>query len=217
MSSTNKTAHYNLPQFVTGDKPSWLTDENAAMTAIDAAMYANSQAAAQASALAETAKTAADNALSVADSAVSMFDDISGTGSAVPIKDTGAGLSFYTSTVKLGASTPLISFPFMGIGTLFNSVGNNIYYIGRYEGKLYPFLNSFRPTPGNSYVVSRLGVGLIENQLFSLCAYYDDTTRNTIFLVWRPGGFTSSPTLKNCSMSLFKPDALNFTFTETPN
>jgi hypothetical protein len=43
MSATNKTANYNLPEFVGTDKPSWLTDFNGAMTKIDTALHALSQ------------------------------------------------------------------------------------------------------------------------------------------------------------------------------
>lgn len=39
--STNKTANYNLPQFVGTDKPTWLGDFNEAMLDIDAGMHAN--------------------------------------------------------------------------------------------------------------------------------------------------------------------------------
>ena len=38
MSHTNSTANYSLPQFVTTDKPAWLTDINGAMLAIDTAV-----------------------------------------------------------------------------------------------------------------------------------------------------------------------------------
>ena len=40
MSATNHTTHYNLPQFIAADKPSWLTDVNSAMAGIDSAIYA---------------------------------------------------------------------------------------------------------------------------------------------------------------------------------
>lgn len=43
MSATNKTANYNLPEFVGTDKPSWLTDFNGAMTKIDTALHELSQ------------------------------------------------------------------------------------------------------------------------------------------------------------------------------
>ena len=38
MSATNRTANYNLPQFVSTDIPTWLTDVNGAMSTIDTAI-----------------------------------------------------------------------------------------------------------------------------------------------------------------------------------
>lgn len=57
MSHTNSTPNYNLPQFITTDKPAWLTDINPAYTAIDTAIKA--------------AKDAGDNAQSDATQALS--------------------------------------------------------------------------------------------------------------------------------------------------
>lgn len=51
MSATNKTANYDLPQFVADDKPSWLGDWNHTMEVIDGAIY-------QAQATADSATTA---------------------------------------------------------------------------------------------------------------------------------------------------------------
>ena len=45
MSSTNKTEHYNLPQFIGSDIPTWLGDFNSAMTAIDSGINAAATAA----------------------------------------------------------------------------------------------------------------------------------------------------------------------------
>lgn len=39
MSSTNKTTHYNLSQYVSSDKPTYLVDYNADMSAIDTGIY----------------------------------------------------------------------------------------------------------------------------------------------------------------------------------
>lgn len=44
MSSTNRTANYNLPQFIGTDKPTWLGDINQAMSAIDGQMKTNADA-----------------------------------------------------------------------------------------------------------------------------------------------------------------------------
>ena len=48
MSSTNKTEHYNLPQFIGSDIPTWLGDFNSAMTAIDSGINAAATSASQA-------------------------------------------------------------------------------------------------------------------------------------------------------------------------
>lgn len=57
MGYTNKTSHYDLPQWIAGDKPSWLGDVNTAMMNIDTAL-----AAAGASASAAESSAAAANA-----------------------------------------------------------------------------------------------------------------------------------------------------------
>lgn len=44
MSATNTTTNYNLPIFVSTDKPAWLVDFNGAMNAIDAQMKTNADA-----------------------------------------------------------------------------------------------------------------------------------------------------------------------------
>lgn len=57
MGYTNKTSHYDLPQWIAGDKPSWLGDVNTAMLNIDTAI-----AGANASASAAESSAAAANA-----------------------------------------------------------------------------------------------------------------------------------------------------------
>lgn len=69
MGSTNKTAHYELPQFVANDKPSWLGDVNEAMEAIDAGIYG-------AKASADGAQQTANNAVAGVQSAGTRMDGI---------------------------------------------------------------------------------------------------------------------------------------------
>ena len=57
MGYTNKTSHYDLPQWIAGDKPSWLGDMNTAMLNIDTAI-----SGADASATAAESSAAAANA-----------------------------------------------------------------------------------------------------------------------------------------------------------
>ena len=69
MSHTNSTTNYNLPQFVTTDKPAWLTDINGAFSAIDTAIDAAKDAADAAQTDATQAGTDAGTALTTANAA----------------------------------------------------------------------------------------------------------------------------------------------------
>lgn len=69
MGSTNKTAHYELPQFVANDKPSWLGDVNEAMEAIDAGIYGAKSSA-------DGAQQTANNAVAGVQSAGTRMDGI---------------------------------------------------------------------------------------------------------------------------------------------
>lgn len=69
MAHTNATTHYNLPQFITTDKPAWLTDVNNAYTAIDTGIYNAKKAGDDAQADATQALTDAGNAQTKANTA----------------------------------------------------------------------------------------------------------------------------------------------------
>lgn len=84
MASTNKTPNYNLPQFISTDKPSWLGDFNSAMLAIDTAIKGaadeGTSAASQANAASEAASAAskaAKAAQSAAESATAQVGSVS--------------------------------------------------------------------------------------------------------------------------------------------
>ena len=64
MGYTNKTSHYDLPQWIAGDKPSWLGDVNTAMLNIDTAIAGAdaSASAAESSAAAAKAQVQAQEA-----------------------------------------------------------------------------------------------------------------------------------------------------------
>ena len=69
MAHTNSTTHYSLPQFITTDKPAWLTDVNNAFTAIDTAIYNAKKAGDDAQADATQALTDAGTAQTKANTA----------------------------------------------------------------------------------------------------------------------------------------------------
>lgn len=83
MSHTNSTTNYSLPQFVTTDKPAWLTDVNNAYSAIDTGMY-NAQTKAN------TADSNATQALSDASDAATAAAtaDAKGSGALASIANT---------------------------------------------------------------------------------------------------------------------------------
>lgn len=60
--STNKTANYNLPQFIGTDKPTWLGDINQAMFDIDAGMHTNASDIESIETIAQNASASASQA-----------------------------------------------------------------------------------------------------------------------------------------------------------
>ena len=91
MGHTNSTANYNLPQFVTTDKPAWLTDINGAFSDIDTAIDAAKDAADAAQSDATDALTAAGSASTAATSAGSKAD-----GAIASLADTFSTTDTYT-------------------------------------------------------------------------------------------------------------------------
>ena len=91
MSHTNSTTNYALPQFITTDKPAWLTDINTAYSAIDTAMKNNADAA-------TTAGNNAVQALSDASAAsnAAATADAKGAGAIASISDQFDSTATYT-------------------------------------------------------------------------------------------------------------------------
>lgn len=90
MGHTNSTVHYNLPQFLTSDKPAWLTDVNNAMSDIDTAVYAAQTKADTAFSDAGSAQADATAALTNAATA-----DAKGAGACASIADTFDATTIY--------------------------------------------------------------------------------------------------------------------------
>lgn len=96
MGHTNSTTHYNLPQFLTSDKPAWLTDINNAFSDIDTAVYS-------AQSDANTAGTNASQALldaSAASTAASAAD-AKGAGACASIEATFDATAVYAIGAKV--------------------------------------------------------------------------------------------------------------------
>lgn len=96
MSHTNSTTNYGLPQFLTGDKPAWLTDINNAFSDIDTAVH-NAQTKA------DTAFTDAGNAQTDATTAIndSAAADAKGSGALASIETAFDPTTIYSVGAKV--------------------------------------------------------------------------------------------------------------------
>lgn len=99
MASTNKTTHYELPQWIGTDKPTFLGDLNQAFEDIDTGIYNAATAASNAASAAGSAQSAAATAQSAAESAGS-------TASAANTLATTANTNAVSALNAIG-STPL--------------------------------------------------------------------------------------------------------------
>lgn len=108
MSHTNSTTNYSLPQFISTDKPTWLSDVNGAFSGIDTQMKANADAAAAADTKATNAKNTADGAETTAGSAYGMAtqnaSDITALGNRVTaIENTQTKVKVYPGYFQTGS------------------------------------------------------------------------------------------------------------------
>lgn len=99
MGYSNKTAHYELPQYVANDKPSWLGDFNSAMLKIDTVLADND-------ATAEAANSAATGAQTQVAALSSQLSTIQGqVNTAVDTATTADGKATTAQTVATQANT----------------------------------------------------------------------------------------------------------------
>ena len=104
MSSTNKTEHYNLPQFIGSDIPTWLGDFNSAMTAIDNGINAAATSASGAATDAATAQKSANDAAADAAAAQKSANDALRAANRCPFP-IGYGGFFQTNPNSIYAGT----------------------------------------------------------------------------------------------------------------
>ena len=96
MGHTNSTTYYNLPQFLTSDKPAWLTDINNAMSDIDTGLHSAQSDATTAGNNATQALTDAGNAATAAATA-----DAKGAGACASIEAAFDSTTVYAVGAKV--------------------------------------------------------------------------------------------------------------------
>ncbi len=99
--STNKTANYELPQFVGTDKPTWLGDFNGAMSAIDAGMATN---ASDIDSLESSVATASATASQASQDVASLTSTVNTLSSNVSTATTTANNAQQTATSALNTA-----------------------------------------------------------------------------------------------------------------
>lgn len=147
MASTNKTTHYELSQYVGSDKPTYLTDYNNDMSAIDTGIYNAQTKADTAFANAGSADTKADNAQLTANQA------LNSAGNANTNIGTMANLNTTDKTSLVGAV---------------NEVNNNLNFTSfkNYNASSADFVK------GNNITLDGLAVNLAKTQNGSYAKVY---------------------------------------------
>lgn len=174
MSYTNHTTNYNLPQYIGTDKPTYLTDFNGAMSAIDAQMKLNADTASTASTNASTANTnigtltnltttvksdlvsAVNEVKGLADTAQETASGASGTATSAQLTANGL-VEYLTLTGKqnLGVTTTqgTISAANTDMSSAYNSAGS--------LGKVYGAIKlDFSTTPIGTVTITIADTGL---------------------------------------------------------
>lgn len=124
--STNKTANYELPQFVGTDKPTWLGDFNEAMSDIDTGMHANATAISNMQTDVASATQAASRASQDVSTLTGTVNTLSGTVTSVQTTannaQSTANSALNVANSKLSASDLLdLVYP---VGSIYLSVGS---------------------------------------------------------------------------------------------
>ena len=155
MSSTNKTTHYNLPQFIGSDIPTWLGDFNSAMTAIDSGINAAATSASGAATTAAQASTDAAAAQASANSAISSAASASQAAS-----DAAAAVTAEKARAE-GAETAITN-------SIPSTTVNMTLYAETWRDGTYTITNDLITSRSNQEIIP--AVGITVEQYKAMCA-----------------------------------------------
>lgn len=145
MSSTNKTLHYNLPQFIGSDIPTWLGDFNSAMTAIDSGISAAATSASGAATTAAQASTDAAAAQASANSAINSAASASQAAS-----DAAAAVTAEKERAEAAESEITNSIP--------STTVNMTLYAETWNNGSYTITNDLITSTSNQEIVTAVGI-----------------------------------------------------------
>lgn len=145
MSSTNKTAHYNLPQFIGSDIPTWLGDFNSAMSAIDSGINA---AATSASGAATTAAQASTDAAAAASSATSAYNAAAAAQQSAD--DASAAVTTEQTRAEAAEKTIADSIP--------STIVSTTLYAATWNNGTYTITNDLITSTSNQEIIPAVGI-----------------------------------------------------------
>ena len=144
MSSTNKTTHFELSQYIGTDKPTYLGDYNSDMLAIDTAIYTASENASTAVSTANSAASAASDAATAASAATTTANnaadkaDLAKTTAETASTNASAALTAAQGAETAAAANTITNLAPAYDPTLTYAVDDLVTYIdGQGSGKLY--------------------------------------------------------------------------------
>ena len=126
MSHTNSTANLGLPQFIGTDKPTWLSDVNAAFAAIDAYAGTNDAALAITDGKAATAISDASNAVTTATNAATTAGNAAATATNANTVAGNALTIVNNTAAKMGDLTQLVTTDKSSLVAAVNEVAGSI-------------------------------------------------------------------------------------------
>lgn len=152
MSSTNKTANYNLPQFIGTDKPTWLGDVNQAMSIIDGQMKTNADnitsASGEVSELETRVQTAESNVSSLSTAVQTVQNQANTTdGNLNTLSSTVASL---IEKLALGTAVDANASTIISAITSAATAGGTLYLSQSDDGSLFKFYGTCYTTRTNS-------------------------------------------------------------------
>lgn len=153
MSSTNKTSHYNLPQFIGSDIPTWLGDFNSAMSAIDNGINSAATTAGSASTTAAAAQASANSAINSAAAASQAASDAAAAVTTEKDRAEAAEKNIADSMISTTVSTTL--------------------YAETWNDGSYTITNDLITSTSNQEIVTAIGITVEQYKAFSAAMIVD--------------------------------------------
>lgn len=204
MSATQKTTHYDLPIYASGDETGWLSGFNPAMQAIDMALFNINQTAEDANGTATEAKTNAEQAINSNQATANLLAQTNNTVAGLVNKLTfhrvnfteASGVSFAGESNNDGSLSSIIISIYGkdNIPSSYTVNGIAFHELANCDEKLSNTVLSGNVT--NGFTGSPKGIGYIplkigaENSTNGIGCFYDNNAKKTRF------GITTASTVK---------------------